>query len=341
VRTSPATAPRGLLATRRLLDPALRCAIARLDPTTRQVASYHFGWTEADGTPCSSDGGKAVRPTLTLLGARAVGAEPARAVPAAVAVELVHNFSLLHDDLMDGDTQRRHRTTVWAQWGPATAILAGDALLALSQEVLLEVPGPTGPAAARTLAVATRELIRGQVQDMAFEGRPEVTVDQVLAMAEGKTAALLSAAACLGAVLVGAPQDHVDALADYGRHLGLAFQLVDDVLGIWGDPTITGKPARSDLRARKTSLPVARVIGCGGAAGVEVAAWLRAPQEDTEERLVQVAALLDAAGGQEWARSESAAHAEAAAAALAGLPAHDDVRAELLGLAEFVVGRVQ
>jgi geranylgeranyl diphosphate synthase, type I len=341
-RTSHAPeAPRGLHDSRLLVEPALREAVARLDPRTRSVVGYHLGWTDADGTPCEGDGGKAVRPALTLLGARAVGADPKIAVPGAVAVELVHNFSLLHDDLMDGDTERRHRTTVWAQWGQATAVLTGDALLGLAQEVLLEVAEPAGPAAARLLAVATRELIRGQVEDMAFEGRPEVPVEAVLAMAGGKTAALLSAASAIGAVLAGAPAGPVDALADYGRHLGLAFQLVDDVLGIWGDPALTGKPLRSDLRARKTSLPVAWVIGQGGALGQAVAEWLAAPGPDSDAQLAEVADLLCAAGGREWARAEAARHAECSTAALQRLTVASEVRAELVELAEFVVGRDQ
>jgi geranylgeranyl diphosphate synthase type I len=303
------------------------------------MAGYHFGWLEADGSPAAAGGGKAVRPTLALLGARAVGADPELAVPGAVAVDLVHNFSLLHDDLMDGDTERRHRTTVWALWGGPSAILVGDALLALAQEVLLDVPGPTGPAAARLLAVATRELIRGQVDDMAYEGRPEIDVTSVLAMAEGKTAALLSASASIGAVLAGASAGAATALADYGRHLGLAFQLVDDVLGIWGDPAVTGKPALSDLRSRKTSLPVARVIGAGGAPAAEVAAWLGADSNPDEDLLRRIAEVLEQAGGRDWARQEAAHHAQSAATALDRIGAPEDVRNELCELAAFVVGR--
>jgi geranylgeranyl diphosphate synthase type I len=331
--------PQGLQDARRLVQPALRAAVTRLDPTTRAMTGYHFGWLEADGAPAAADGGKAMRPTLALLAARAVGADPEVAVPGAVAVELVHNFSLLHDDLMDGDTERRHRTTVWALWGGPSAILTGDALLGLAHEVLLEVPGPTGPAAARLLAVATRELIRGQVEDTAYEGRPEIEVAAVLAMAQAKTAALLSVSTAIGAVLADGPADAVAGLADYGRHLGLAFQLVDDVLGIWGDPAVTGKPACSDLRSRKTSLPVARVIELGGPAADEVATWLAAGEQADEDLLNRIAALVEEAGGRAWARQEAARHAEAATAALDGVDAPAEVLFELRELAAFVVGR--
>ena len=338
--TTSAVALAGLQDARRLVEPALRAAVARLDPITAAQASYHLGWTDEDGRPCAG-GGKAVRPSLALLGARAVGADPSVAVPGAVAVELVHNFSLLHDDLMDGDTERRHRTTVWARWGPPSAILTGDALLGLALEVLLEVPGATGAAAAQLLAATTRDLIRGQVEDMAFEGSPEVAVDAVLGMAAAKTGALLSASAAIGAVLAGAPQDSVDALAEFGAELGLAFQLVDDVLGIWGDPALTGKPRHSDLRARKTSLPVAWVIGRGGRAGQQVAKWLAAESSDTDQRLLEIADLLAEAGGQDWARAQAVRHGARAAACLARLDVDPDAVEELRALAEFIVGRHQ
>src|SRR5215475_889475 len=167
--------------------PALQAAVSRLDPPTRLQASYHMGWCDEDGNPTSEGGGKAVRPALALLSAEAVGASVETGVPGAVAVELVHNFSLLHDDLLDGDLERRHRRTVWAVWGASSAILTGDAMLALAQEVLLDSAPQFAVQAARLLATATRELIRGQVLDLAFERRADVTLAECLDMAAGKT----------------------------------------------------------------------------------------------------------------------------------------------------------
>ncbi len=319
---------------RELVEPALRAAIARLDPISAEQAAYHLGWTDE-----TAGGGKAVRPRLALLGAAAVGADPAVAVPGAVAVELVHNYSLFHDDLIDGDVERRHRPTVWRVWGTAGAVLGGDALAALSIEVLLEVPGQAGVAAARLLARATSDLIRGQVQDVSFEGRPEIGVDAVLAMAEAKTGALLAASAAIGAVLASAPATDVDALAKYGRHLGLAFQLADDVLGIWGDPQRTGKPARADLRARKTSLPVAWAIGRGGAAGQRLSEFSSSKHEASEAELIELADLVETVGGREWARAQAGAHAEAAVAALITLAGPTQPRAELAELAAYAAQR--
>src|SRR5690349_361137 len=326
--------------TREAVLPALRAAVAKLDLTSAAQASYHLGWTDVAGAATEGHAGKAVRPALALLSAEAAGAPAGDGIPGAVAVELVHNFSLLHDDLMDGDVERRHRRTVWAVWGSASAILTGDALLALAQEVLLECGSPHAPAAGRLLAAATRELIRGQVDDLAFERRTDVSLAECLDMAGAKTAALLSASACIGAVLAGAGEDLVGALAGYGRELGLAFQLVDDLLGIWGDPAVTGKPVDSDLRSRKKSLPVTYAVGQGGDAGRRLAAWLASPDGGGgEEDLRAAADLVEAAGGRAWAAVEAAHRLDLAADALARAAVPEPVREELLALGHFIVER--
>ena len=310
-----------------------------LDRKTRHQAAYHLGWITAGGAPTAADGGKAVRPALALLSAEAAGAPPETGLPGAVAVELVHNFSLLHDDLMDGDEERRHRRTVWALWGSASAILTGDALLALAQEVLLDCGLATAPAAARLLSRTIRRLIHGQVQDMSFEQRTHVTVEECLDMAAAKTGALLSASASIGALLAGAPQDTVDALALYGEQVGLAFQLTDDVLGIWGNPRTTGKSVHSDLRAGKKSLPVAYALNQGGALGVELAAWLAAPGEPGDAELGRAADLIEAAGGREWAETEAARRMMLGEAALRDAALDADAREELLAVGRFIVDR--
>lgn len=323
---------------RQTVQPALRAALDRLDPASRAIAYYHFGWTDLDGNP-TSGGGKAVRPALALLSAEAAGVAPEAGLPGAVAVELVHNFSLLHDDLMDGDTERRHRPTVWAVHGAASAILTGDAMLSLAQEVLLEVDPPAAIAAARLLSEAVNELIRGQVLDVAFEKRHDVSLDECLDMAAGKTGALLSASTAIGAVLAGAPATTVTALAGFGADLGLAFQLVDDVLGIWGEPATTGKPVFSDLRARKKSLPVTYSITHGGAIGRELCAWLASPEQPDEASLRHAADLVDQAGGRRWALDEAHRRMAAGARKLEEAEVPDRAREELLSLARFIVTR--
>ncbi|RJQ86250.1 polyprenyl synthetase family protein [Amycolatopsis panacis] len=336
--SASATGVPGILGrTRDLVQPALRKAVARLDESSRAQSAYHLGWTDCDGAPTAGNGGKAVRSALAVVSAQAAGAAVEIGVPGAVAVELVHNFSLVHDDLMDGDTERRHRATVWSLWGAPSAILTGDAMLALALEVVLDSGSPHTVPAARLLTETTRRLIEGQALDVAFEERDDVTVAECVAMAGGKTGALLSASAAIGAVLAGADHEVIEALTVFGEEIGLAFQLVDDVLGIWGDPAVTGKSVYSDLHAGKKSLPVAYATTHGGAPGRELAEWLAAPEPPDEAELARVAALVAAAGGREWAVAEAARRVATAEQALAPIPAGP--RADLIDIARFIVHR--
>ncbi|QFG20770.1 polyprenyl synthetase family protein [Actinomadura sp. WMMB 499] len=347
------TVPVSMTDVRGLVDGALRAAVGRLDPRTYRVAAYHLGWADAEGHPRAAPAGKALRPALALLSARAAGAAQESALPGAVAVELTHAFSLLHDDIMDGDLTRRHRPAAWAVFGEADAILAGDALLSLAVEVLLEAPGQGSARAARALSAATRRLIGGQARDLEFESRRTVSLDECVAMASDKTAALLACSCSIGAVLDGAPEPLCTALAEFGADLGIAFQLVDDLLGVWGDPEITGKPALSDLRSRKLSLPVVAALNAGTAQSERLAELYAAPGSDgadgdadgesgdgaEDARLEEMARLVEAAGGRAWAEAEAGRRIERAAARItsAGLPTA--IRAEFLHIADFVTGR--
>ncbi|GHA77149.1 polyprenyl synthetase family protein [Streptomyces termitum] len=330
---------------RTLSTPVMRAAVARLAPPMDTVAAYHFGWIDAEGNPTDADSGKAVRPALALLSAEAAGATPETGVPGAVAVELVHNFSLLHDDLMDGDEQRRHRDTVWKVHGPAQAILVGDALFALANELLLELGTVEAGRATRRLTTASRKLIDGQAQDISYEHRERVTVEECLEMEGNKTGALLACAVSIGAVLGGADDRTADKLEEYGYHLGLAFQAVDDLLGIWGDPDATGKQTWSDLRQRKKSLPVVAALASGGEASERLGRLLaedaKSPVFDsfTEEDFAHRAALIEEAGGRDWTAEEARRQHAVALRALdeVDMPAH--VRDQLVALADFVVVR--
>ncbi len=330
---------------RAMATPVLRAAVDRLAPPMDTVAAYHFGWIDAEGRPSAGDGGKAVRPALALLSAEVAGAAPEVGVPGAVAVELVHNFSLLHDDLMDGDEQRRHRDTVWKVHGPAQAILVGDALFALANEILLEIGTVEAGRATRRLTTATRALIDGQAQDISYEHRERVSVVECLEMEGNKTGALLACAVSIGAVLGGADDHTADVLEKYGYHLGLAFQAVDDLLGIWGDPEATGKQTWSDLRQRKKSLPVVAALDAGGSASQRLAELLAADAKSTEfdsfseEEFAARAALIEEAGGREWTAQEARRQHTVAIEALDAIDMPDRVRAQLVALADFVVVR--
>jgi geranylgeranyl diphosphate synthase, type I len=289
---------------RDLVGPALREAVDTLPASMRRIAGYHFGWWDEHGHPAAADGGKALRPTLALLAAEAVGGVPTAAVPAAVAVELVHNFSLLHDDVMDGDATRRHRPTVWSVFGQGAAILAGDALLTLAFDVL----ATSGHAAAREgmlmLSTAVQELVDGQSADLAFEERMEVNLPECLSMAEAKTGALLGCACALGGAFGGGSPQQIEHFRGFGERLGLAFQLVDDLLGIWGDPSVTGKLVYSDLQNRKKSLPVVAALTSETQAGHELAALYHRDRPLSNIDLVHAAELIDIAGGRSWSQSQ-------------------------------------
>lgn len=336
---------------RNLVAPALQASIERLSPELQPVAAYHFGWADEHGAPTGAAGGKGVRPALALLSAEAVGAEALVGVPGGVAVELVHNFSLIHDDVIDGDVERRHRPTVWALFGIGRAVIVGDALLALAQQIVLD-PTDTLPSldgtgeraraagrrAARVVADATAAMIAGQALDMAFESVPYVDLDTCLAMEAGKTGALLGCAASIGAVLAGADDDVVAALHRYGAELGLAFQAVDDLLGIWGDPATTGKSTFSDLRSHKKSLPVAAALSSKQPQVDELVALLGRENLDDAD-VARAAGLVEACGGRAAAEEEADRRLTSALEALEGQGLADAARAELVEIAHFVVDR--
>ena len=322
--------------TRTLVNPALHKAVDTLDGQERLVVAYHLGFVDTHGNPVAEDGGKKLRPTLALLGAAALGVEPAHVVSAAAAVELVHNFSLVHDDIMDRDRTRRHRETVWSVWDDATAILAGDALQTLAFETLLADPSPHAAAAAHLLATTTRELIHGQMLDMDFETRARVSLAECRAMAAAKTGILLSCSAELPAVLTGAAREQHAALATYGRGVGAAFQLVDDLLGIWGDPQVTGKSNHSDLRAKKHSLPISWALEQPGS---DVIAQWFSSGETTDGELDRIATELETIGAREWCRSSADHAVEGAISALRGVDFDPTAVAGLTELARYVAGR--
>ena len=327
-----AVIPAGVETARDLVGPALAAAVEPAQPGVRTSPPITWAWTAAGGGQgAAARAGPAVRP--------AGRGAPERGVPAAVAVELVHNFSLLHDDIMDGDTERRHRPTAWTVHGVGAAILAGDALLALAQDILLEDTAAQGIWAARCLSAAVQRLIAGQGADLAFEQRDDVTLTECLTMAGDKTAALMACACSIGAIHVGAPPELAMGLAGFGAHAGLAFQLTDDLLGIWGAPEVTGKPVRADLRARKKSLPVVAALSAGHAPRSELAALLARTEPLSEDDLLLAAGLVEEAGGKTWTENEAATQLAAADKCLADTDMPDDVRAEFAGIAEFITAR--
>ena len=236
-------------------------------PELRTMVTYQMGW-EGEGAGPDAQG-KRIRPLLVLLSAQAANGDWQQALPAAVAVELLHNFSLIHDDIQDNSLLRRNRPTVWVKWGAPQAINTGDVFFTLAflsiqdlisirsaQEVLL---------ASRILQDTCLSLMQGQYLDISYESRPVISMDAYWPMISGKTSALLACCCELGALIAGAGEDRRAAFRNYGNALGLAFQVLDDWLGIWGDASVTGKSAASDLVSGKKTLPVLYGLAQAGA----------------------------------------------------------------------------
>lgn len=304
---------------------------------------YHMGWVDDTFNPAMSAQGKRIRPLACLLSCASAGGDWKQAVPAAAAVEILHNFSLVHDDIEDGSPTRRGRDTVWQVWGMPQAINVGDAMFAYAHLAMLrlaerDVPAPVVVQALRRFDETCVALTRGQYADMAFETRDGVTVDAYMAMIEGKTAVLLSLATELGALIAGAPQATVDEYATFGLELGLAFQVKDDILGIWGDEAMIGKSAESDILTKKKTLPV--LYGLEHSA--ELRDHYRYPAE-TPGFVARTITLLDTAGARDYAQAQAAHHSEAALACLRAAQSADGADPiagrSLTQLANFLLNR--
>lgn len=246
------------------LDTTMRQIVALLPdsaPGYGVMARYPLGWVDENDQPYGRGTGKRIRPLFLLLCCEAAGGDWRKALPAAAAVELLHNFSLVHDDIQDDSSVRHGRPTVWKIWGQPHAINAGDALFTLSY-CALEHLSQTGIAADVLVKVwrifneTNIELTRGQHLDMRFEKQDNVSVDEYVSMITGKSAALLSACAQMGALIASGDEKLARIYHDFALNLGIAFQIRDDILGIWGNPDVTGKSAATDIVSRKKSLPV-------------------------------------------------------------------------------------
>ena len=240
------------------LQKAVKQANISGDTKLHDMLAYHMGWL---GKPINSEArGKRIRPLLVLLSCSTAGGDWMQALPAAVAVELVHNFSLLHDDIEDKSNLRRGRPTVWKKWGIPQAINAGDAMFILAHLQLLQLSEKlTHSVTLQALEILQRaclQLTQGQYLDLSYEKRNDVTIDDYWTLIDSKTAALISASTELGALSAFCDAQVCDAYRNFGRSLGLAFQVQDDFLGIWGNAALTGKSNQSDLITKKKTLPI-------------------------------------------------------------------------------------
>jgi geranylgeranyl diphosphate synthase type I len=291
-----------------------------------QRIAYHFGWEEASGTAS----GKRVRPLLCLLCCQASGGEWRQALPAASGLELIHNFSLIHDDIEDNSATRRGRPTLWKAWNLPQALNAGDALLVLSHFTAQRlfsagVPSDLALEIQRTIDEGCLRVTLGQHLDLEFETRSVVSEQDYLEMIEGKTASLISSACASGAMIGGASPAAADHFREFGRHMGMAFQVQDDILGIWGTPAVTGKPAGDDLLSHKKSLPV-----LFGLANCKEFSTLWSVANPSEDEIGAMTTVLEGCGALEHAQKAAREHTYLALENLANAkpasPAADQLR---------------
>lgn len=325
------------------LEALVRASSPELAPFYGMM-HYHLGWADAQFRPSRQDTGKRLRPVLCLLAAKAAGGDPSRALPAAAALELLHNFSQIHDDIEDGDEERRHRTTVWRLWGIPQALNAGDGMMSLVYLAILRL-GQAGVLAETTCAVMEafsqmyRMLCEGQFLDIAFESYPVVSLEEYLAMIRRKTASLIATSCQIGAMLATQDRKTIQALQRFGENLGMAFQVVDDILGIWGEAQVTGKPVANDIRQRKKTLPIVHALADSGPLGRELGELYRGGDlgEKEVERVRQILAHLGSPG---FCRERAGAFHSIAIKALeeAILP-DEEAQAELIALADYLLAR--
>ncbi|HWO94134.1 MAG TPA: polyprenyl synthetase family protein [Dehalococcoidia bacterium] len=303
---------------------------------------YHLGWLTEEGAPREGADGKLLRPALLLLSCEALGGDIERALPAAASAELIHNFTLLHDDIEDRSELRHGRPTVWWRWGDALAINAGDGLWAIAR-IAMHRLSAVGNHPARVLAAmdeldrACLALCEGQDRDIRSEGDATIGTDDYLATVRGKTAALTAACAAIGAILAGTGDGSVVAMREFGLHVGLAFQLRDDALGIWGS---IGKAPAEDIHSRKLSYPVvyalARATPSDRARLVEL--YSEAPDDAGVDEAIRI---LERSGAREATEAAAHAAAERAVGALHGLALREPFAGELEALARYAVERTR
>ncbi len=275
------------------------------------MMGYHLGWLDEDLHPVEAGGGgKRIRPLFCLFAAEAAGGSWERALPAATAVEILHNFSLVHDDIQDGSETRRHRPTVWRLWGEAQAINVGDALFALGYLALQRL-GSRGVAletvnrATESLSETCLALCQGQYLDLRFEDLQEVSEGDYLAMVRGKTAALIGYSTYVGALVGSGDARTAQSYRGFGEEIGMAFQMVDDLLGIWGKEEVTGKPAADDIRSRKKTLPIVYAMDQAPERAKAELMEIFQKSQLTEEDLAAVMKILEDVGAEPYVREKA------------------------------------
>lgn len=336
--------PEVLLRYRSEVSCALRRALSQDDPEVYNLLKYYMGWVDNQGTPTEGMGGKALRPTLCLFACEAVGGIKEMAMPAAVALEFIHTFSLIHDDIQDGDETRHNRETLWKIWGVPKALVAGNVLRVVADQALHEMvdAGLKHDRALSAMGLLTEaylEMIEGQYLDLSFEGRTNVGVDDYFHMISRKTGALIRCSMAIGAMVGTNDFEVTDAFRECGRALGYVFQIRDDILGIWGEEKITGKPVGADIRRKKNSYPVVYTKEMAPQQDVQMLTEIYEKDRLSHDDVMTVLGVMDRADVMLHAQSNAARYAEIALDSISGLQLSKESRQEIEELTRFLLVR--
>lgn len=333
VRTS--LSPRTVRAT---VWPVIRQQVSDMEPALARICSCHLGLADEHGDPGSAPSGKLTRSALMLATADGVGLRPADVRSQAAALELLHNSTLIHDDIIDADESRRGRPAAWKVFGIGAAVLAGDALQALGLRTVVDDTGPGRAEISCAFAEALALVLAGQARELTVRLGPGTGIAEYDRIVTEKTSALLEYALVTPALRAGSPERVLDALRGAGRRLGLAFQILNDVEDIWGDPAVTGKPVRSDLARRNPSFPVLAALSAGNPAAERLHRLWHA-DGTTPAHLQEMADLVTESGGRHTAEELSRSHLDSALEHLARAELSPAATSELAALFDRIVHR--
>ena len=326
------------------LDTELRSMIGDSTLPLYHMMRYHLGWVDVSGQTRLTAGGKLLRPSLCLYSCEAVNGKWQVALPAAVAIELLHNFSLIHDDIEDGDRERRGIPTVWHVWGQPQAINAGDAMHILARLALLKLEEKNVSSekvirAARLLDETCLKLCEGQYLDISYEERLDIGIDEYLEMISGKTAALFECSLKLGAMLGTGDEQTIDHLGQFARNLGLAFQVQDDVLGIWGETSVTGKSSATDIMKKKKTLPIIYGLEKADADQKTSLMQIYGQESIAESDVPAVLNILDSLNAKQYAENIVRQYCDKALKELRQARIFSSAKNDLISLTESMIGR--
>ncbi|OJF84776.1 polyprenyl diphosphate synthase [Nocardia seriolae] len=318
--------------------PVIQQQVSTLEPSLARVCRYHLGFADKHGDSSVGAGGKLTRAGLMMAAADGFGLKPEDLLAPAAAVELLHNATLIHDDIIDADELRRGRPAAWKAFGTSLAILAGNALQALALRMVVDDSGPGHEEIVSTFTEAMCLVHAGQARELAFQPDPGSGVAEYERIVAEKNSALLEISLGTPAVRAGNRENALAALRSAGRHLGFAFQISNDVEDIWGDPAVTGKPARGDIRRRNPTFPVLVALSADSQASAQLTRLWHSDDTATTH-LQSLADLIEEAGGRHSAQQLCRRHLDSAVEHLGRAKLSSTATTELTTLFGFVVNR--